>query len=113
MMNVQFVIEDCCLLFFFESRRRHTGGALVTGVQTCALPIFFVMSAFGFNLNVLTLFGLVLAIGIVVDDAIVVVENIERNIALGMSPRDAAHETMDEVGRAVVAIAVEIGRAHV
>ena len=44
--------------------------------------------AFGFSLNMLTLFGLVLAIGIVVDDAIVVVENVERNIALGLRPRD-------------------------
>ncbi len=46
----------------------------------------------------LTLFGLVLAIGIVVDDAIVVVENVERNLARGMTPREAAHVTMDEVG---------------
>ena len=58
------------------------------------------MAALGFSLNTLTLFGMVLAIGIVVDDAIVVVENVERNIALGMTPRDAAHGTMDEVGTA-------------
>ena len=54
--------------------------------------------AVGFSLNTLTLFGLVLAIGIVVDDAIVVVENVERISRKGMSPRDAAHRTMDEVG---------------
>ena len=64
------------------------------------------MAALGFSINTLTLFGMVLAIGIVVDDAIVVVENVERNIALGMSPRDAAHATMDEVGTALVAIAL-------
>jgi HAE1 family hydrophobic/amphiphilic exporter-1 len=59
------------------------------------------------------LFGLVLAIGIVVDDAIVVVENVERNIADGMSPRDAAHETMDEVGTAVLAIALVLAAVFV
>ena len=64
------------------------------------------MKAFGFSLNNLTLFGLVLAIGIVVDDAIVVVENVERYLRAGMSPRDAAHKTMDEVGGALVAIAL-------
>ncbi|MBL8673253.1 MAG: efflux RND transporter permease subunit, partial [Rhodospirillales bacterium] len=72
-----------------------------------------VMLAFGFTLNVLTLFGLVLAIGIVVDDAIVVVENIERKIAEGMTPRDAAHVTMDEVGTAVIAIAVVLSAVFI
>jgi HAE1 family hydrophobic/amphiphilic exporter-1 len=85
----------------------------ILAIPVSLIGTFFVMAAFGFNLNVLTLFGLVLAIGIVVDDAIVVVENIERNIALGMSPRDAAHETMDEVGRAVVAIAVVLSAVFI
>ena len=67
---------------------------------------FFAMSLFGFTLNNLSLFGLVLAVGIVVDDAIVVVENVERNIATGLSPRDAARKSMDEVGRALIAIAL-------
>ncbi len=77
-------------------------------IGTCAM-----MAALGFSLNTLTLFGFVLAIGIVVDDAIVVVENIERNIALGLSPRDAAHTTMDEVGTAVIAIALVLGAVFV
>jgi hydrophobe/amphiphile efflux-1 (HAE1) family protein len=64
------------------------------------------MAMFGFTLNNLTLFGLVLAVGIVVDDAIVVVENVERNIAAGLSPRDAARKSMDEVGAALVSIAL-------
>src|SRR5437879_3931324 len=63
------------------------------------------MKAFGFSLNMLSLFGLVLAIGIVVDDAIVVVENVERHIAAGLGPREAAHRAMDEVTGAVIAIA--------
>ena len=59
----------------------------------------------GFSMNILSLFGLVLAIGIVVDDAIVVVENIERWIERGLSPREAAYKAMDEVTPAIIAIA--------
>lgn len=80
-------------------------------IPLVAIPVslvgtFAVMAALGFSINNLTLFGLVLAVGIVVDDAIVVVENVERNIALGLSPRDAAMRSMDEVGAALVAIAL-------
>ncbi|WP_025659676.1 multidrug efflux RND transporter permease subunit [Rhizobium sp. IBUN] len=80
-------------------------------IPIIAIPVslvgtFAFLLAFGFSLNMLTLFGLVLAIGIVVDDAIVVVENVERNLARGMSPKQAAHVTMDEVGTAVVAISL-------
>jgi hydrophobe/amphiphile efflux-1 (HAE1) family protein len=80
-------------------------------IPLVAIPIsligtFFLMAMFGFSLNNLSLFGLVLAVGIVVDDAIVVVENVERNIAKGLSPRDAARQSMDEVGAALVAIAL-------
>ena len=80
-------------------------------VPIVAIPVslvgtFFFMGVFGFTLNNLSLFGLVLAIGIVVDDAIVVVENVERNIESGLSPRDAAYKSMDEVGGALVAIAL-------
>ena len=80
-------------------------------IPLVAIPIsligtFFFMAIFGFTINNLTLFGLVLAVGIVVDDAIVVVENVERNIAAGLSPRQAAVKSMDEVGAALVAIAL-------
>jgi HAE1 family hydrophobic/amphiphilic exporter-1 len=80
-------------------------------IPIVAIPIslvgtFFVMQAFGYSLNNLTLFGLVLAIGIVVDDAIVVVENVERYLRQGMSGKEAAHKTMDEVGGALIAIAL-------
>ena len=87
-------------------------------IPILAIPIsligtFAVMKAFGFSLNNLTLFGLVLAIGIVVDDAIVVVENVERHLRAGMSPREASHVTMDEVGGALVAIALVLASVFI
>jgi hydrophobe/amphiphile efflux-1 (HAE1) family protein len=78
-------------------------------IPLVAVPIsivgtFAALLIFGFSINTLSLFGLVLAIGIVVDDAIVVVENVERNIEAGLSPREAAHKAMDEVSRPIIAI---------
>lgn len=67
---------------------------------------FSILYLLGFSLNTLSLFGLVLAIGIVVDDAIVVVENVERNIEEGLSPLQAAHQAMREVSGPIIAIAL-------
>jgi len=78
----------------------------IVAIPVSLVGTFFVMQVFGFSLNNLTLFGLVLAIGIVVDDAIVVVENVERYLQQGLSPKEAAHKTMDEVGGALLAIAL-------
>jgi hydrophobic/amphiphilic exporter-1 (mainly G- bacteria), HAE1 family len=78
----------------------------VVAIPVSLIGCFLVMGLAGISFNTLSLFGLVLAIGIVVDDAIVVVENVERYLRQGMSPRDAAHETMDEVGGALIAIAL-------
>ena len=85
----------------------------IVAIPVSLIGTFAVMAAAGFSLNNLSLFGLVLAIGIVVDDAIVVVENIERHLRAGMSPRDAAHLTMDEVGGALVAIALVLGSVFI
>src|SRR5437667_12684378 len=73
-------------------------------VPVSLIGTFAVMKAMGFTLNNLTLFGLVLAICIVVDDAIVVLENIERLIATGLRPRDATIKAMDEITGPVLAI---------
>src|SRR5437763_2130454 len=78
----------------------------IVAIPVSLIGTFFFMATFGFTLNNLTLFGLVLAVGIVVDDAIVVVENVERNIAAGLNPREAAIRSMDEVGTALIAIAL-------
>ena len=80
-------------------------------IPLLAVPVsivgtFAVMYVFGFSINALSLFGLVLAIGIVVDDAIVVVENVERNIEEGLSPREATYKAMREVSGPIVAIAL-------
>jgi len=75
-------------------------------VPVSLIGTFAVMLMMGFGLNALTLFGLVLAIGIVVDDAIVVVENVERNIELGLSPHDAANKAMREVTGPIVSTAL-------
>lgn len=78
----------------------------IVAIPVSLVGTFAVMGAFGFSLNTLTLFGLVLAIGIVVDDAIVVVENVERELRAGKTPKEAAHTTMDEVGGALIAISL-------
>ncbi|HEX3870510.1 MAG TPA: efflux RND transporter permease subunit, partial [Pirellulales bacterium] len=78
----------------------------LVAVPVAVIGTFAAMALFGFSLNNLTLFGLVLAIGIVVDDAIVVVENIERWLEHGSTPREAAHRAMDEVTSPVIAVAL-------
>jgi multidrug efflux pump len=92
------------VLVFLQSWR----SALIPmiAVPVSLIGTFAAMAALGFSLNSLSLFGLVLSIGIVVDDAIVVVENVERWIENGLSPKEAARKAMDEVGGAVVSIAV-------
>jgi multidrug efflux pump len=80
-------------------------------IPLVAVPIsivgtFAVLLALGFSINTLSLFGLVLAIGIVVDDAIVVVENVERNIEAGLSPLEASYKAMEEVSGPIIAIAL-------
>ncbi|MBP9733094.1 MAG: efflux RND transporter permease subunit, partial [Candidatus Omnitrophica bacterium] len=90
------------ILIFLQSWR----AALIPilAIPVSLVGTFAVMGAIGYSLNNLTLFGMVLAIGIVVDDAIVVVENMELNMEKGLAPKEAARKTMDEVGGALVAM---------
>ena len=99
------------VFIFLQSLR----GAIIPilAIPVSLIGTFAIMSAFGFSLNNLSLFGLVLAIGIVVDDAIVVVENVERNLSEGLNPRDAARRTMDEVGGALVSIALVLSSVFI
>ncbi len=85
----------------------------IVAIPVSLIGTFGVMAALGFSLNTLSLFGLVLAIGIVVDDAIVVVENVERHLREGLSPYDAAHKTMDEVGSALVSIVLVLSAVFI
>ncbi|MGD0259349.1 MAG: multidrug efflux RND transporter permease subunit [Verrucomicrobiota bacterium] len=85
----------------------------LVSVPVSLIGTFAAMTAFGFSINNLSLFGLVLAIGIVVDDAIVVVENVERHIAEGLSPVDATHKAMNEVSGAVIAIALVLSAVFI
>ncbi len=89
-----------------------------TLIPVIAIPVSLigtcgVMLALGYSINMLTLFGLVLAVGVVVDDAIVVVENFERRLKEGLSPLEAARSSMDEVGTALIAIAVVLSAVFI
>ena len=97
------VLVVLVVLLFLQ--RLRTAVIPIVAIPVSLIGTFAVLGGLGFSLNNLSLFGLVLAIGIVVDDAIVVVENVERYLERGMSARDAAHRTMDEVGHALIAIA--------
>jgi HAE1 family hydrophobic/amphiphilic exporter-1 len=85
----------------------------IVAIPVSLIGTFAMLAALGYSLNNLSLFGLVLAIGIVVDDAIVVVENVERNIREGLSPREAAHRSMDEVGGALIAMTLVVGAVFI
>src|SRR2546430_1317269 len=98
-----FILVALVVMIFLQNWRS-------TLIPLIAVPVsvvgtFAVMALMGFSLNNLSLFGLVLAIGIVVDDAIVVVENVETWLAKGLTPTEAAHKAMDEVSGPVMAIA--------
>src|SRR5205807_2712809 len=93
-------------------------GFRATLIPLLAVPValvgaFMVFPLLGFSINTLSLFGLVLAIGLVVDDAIVVVEAVEQHIEQGLSPRDAALKAMDEVSGPVVAIAIVLAAVFI
>ncbi len=101
-MRDAVILVAVVVLLFLQNWR----SALIplVAVPVAIIGTFAVLAAMGFTLNNLTLFGLVLAIGIVVDDAIVVVEAVEHHVEHGMTPRDATIRAMDEVSGPVIAI---------
>ena len=106
-----FILVFIVVLVFLQNWR-------ATLMPMIAVPVsligtFAVMAMLGFSLNNLSLFGLVLAIGIVVDDAIVVVENVERWMAKGLSPREATIKAMDEITGPVIAITLVLSSVFV
>ncbi len=105
------VLVALVVLLFLQNWR----SALIPllAVPVAIVGTFAVMAAIGFSLNNLTLFGLVLAIGIVVDDAIVVVEAIEHHIEEGLSPHQAAHKAMEQVSGPVIAVALVLSAVFV
>jgi multidrug efflux pump len=103
-LRTAIVLVVIVVMLFLQSWR-------IALIPLIAVPVsligtFAVMAVMGFSLNSLSLFGLILAIGIVVDDAIVVVENVQRWIEHGLDPKEATRKAMDEVGGAVISIAV-------
>src|SRR5207249_9641087 len=105
------ILVALVVLIFLQNWR----SALIplVAVPVAIIGTFAVMAVIGFSLNNLTLFGLVLAVGIVVDDAIVVVEAVEHHIEEGMTPRQAAHQAMDEVSGPVIAVALVLSAVFV
>ena len=105
------ILVAIVVLIFLQSWR----AAIIplVAVPVAIIGTFAVMAACGFSLNTLTLFGLVLAIGIVVDDAIVVVENVERHMEMGAEPKEATRLAMDEVTGPVIAIALVLAAVFV
>jgi hydrophobe/amphiphile efflux-1 (HAE1) family protein len=110
---IEAVVLVFCVMFLF------LGNIRATLIPTIAVPVvllgtFGVMAAFGFSINTLTMFGLVLAIGLLVDDAIVVVENVERVMEEeGLPPREATRKSMGEITGALVGIALVLSAVFV
>jgi len=105
-IGVAIVLVVLVVMLFLQTWRASI--IPIAAIPVSLIGTLGVLAALGFSLNNLSLFGLVLAVGIVVDDAIVVVENVERNLRIGYSPAEAARRTMDEVGGALIAIALTL-----
>lgn len=99
------------ILLFLQSWRAAV--IPLTAIPVSLIGTFGFMDMFGFSINNISLFGIVLAIGIVVDNAIVIVENVERNMKLGMSVKEATRQTMSHVQNALIAITLVLSAVFV
>ena len=109
---VEAILLVILIIFLFLQNWRATLIPILA-VPVSIIGAFAGMYALGFSINLLTLFGLVLAIGIVVDDAIIVIENVERHMSEGMSPREASFKAMKEVSGAIVAIVLVLSAVFI
>ena len=109
---VEAILLVILIIFLFLQNWRATL-IPVLAVPVSIIGAFAGMYALGFSINLLTLFGLVLAIGIVVDDAIIVIENVERHMSEGMTPREASFKAMQEVSGAVIAIVLVLSSVFI
>ena len=110
MIEAVILVVAVVLLFLGTWRAAVTP---ILAIPVSLIGTFAVMSALGFSINNLSLFGLVLAVGIVVDDAIIVVEGIEKHIRNGLSPREAARKTMTEVSGALIATSLVLAAVFI
>jgi len=109
---IEAIVLVMLIIFLFLQNWRATLIPILA-VPVSIIGAFAGMYMFGFSINLLTLFGLVLAIGIVVDDAIIVIENVERHMSEGMNPKDAAFKAMSEVSSALIAIVLVLSAVFI
>lgn len=109
---LEAIVLVIAIIFLFLQNWRATLIPILA-VPVSIIGAFAGMYVLGFSINLLTLFGLVLAIGIVVDDAIIVIENVERHMSEGMSPKDASYKAMQEVSSALIAIVLVLSAVFI
>ncbi len=109
---IEAIVLVMLIIFLFLQNWRATLIPILA-VPVSIIGAFAGMYMFGFSINLLTLFGLVLAIGIVVDDAIIVIENVERHMSEGMTPKEAAFKAMSEVSSALIAIVLVLSAVFI
>lgn len=109
---IEAIVLVILIIFLFLQNWRATLIPILA-VPVSIIGAFAGMYALGFSINLLTLFGLVLAIGIVVDDAIIVIENVERHMSEGMTPKEASFQAMKEVSSALIAIVLVLSAVFI
>ena len=108
---IEAIILVVIIIYLFLGSIRATLIPIAT-IPVCVISVFGVMKLFGFSINVITLLAIILAIGLVVDDAIVMLENIHRHIEEGLKPLDAAFKGSKEIGFSVIAMTITLAAVY-